>query len=29
VVSAKLTDAAKQALFQQFLAWDKAQPAGR
>ncbi len=28
-VSANLTDAAKQALFQQFLAWDKAQPAGR
>jgi uncharacterized protein len=27
-VSANLTDAAKQALFQQFLAWDKAQPAG-
>ena len=29
VVSDNLTDAAKQALFQQFLTWDKAQPAGR
>jgi hypothetical protein len=28
-VSANLTDAAKRALFQQFLTWDKAQPAGR